>query len=839
MRRRHRSVSKRILLLVLVPMLSLFGLYVFTTTLAGRDVISLDRAKALKDATSAPVGNFLGQLDTERLFAAMYLAAPSPAAQARLQAEEARTDRTAAALRAALTSGRTVSNASAAERQANRALLADVASLPGLRSRIASRAVTKTGALAAYNAVVADAFLLLNRVILQEPSAPVVAQGLALERMGRSEELLQQENAVLTADLLGRSFPATDAHQFTELVGARWTMYGQTLADLDPSYRFFYAHDVNPQASAALTSLESAVINSPPGHLPAISPAGWQRAMEGVAVGLDHAGAQAAAALNQQAVSDSKLTELRLGLAGGIGLLAVIASIVVSLLVGRGLVRELTRLSQAAHDLADRRLPEVVRRLAAGQHVELPAGALDIPVKSDEVREVRDAFTKVGQTAVEAAVAQATLREGMSEVFRKLARRSQSLLHRQLTLLDSMERRARDPHLLEDLFRADHLTTRMRRNAENLIILSGHEPARGWRHPVPMVDVLRGAVAEVEDYTRMKVVCSAGAALAGRAVGDVIHMLAELAENATAFSPPNTPVGMTGDAVGQGFVVEIEDRGLGMTDEKLDEVNGRLANPPSFDLSTADQLGLFVAGQLAKRHDIRIHLRPNPYGGSTAIVLIPRTLVVPDEAPVNGARPEEPGAVPQGRHASPLGNGAPAGEEALMLEPLPPETGRPYVEGPGAGLPGGGLPAGELPAGELPAGELPARAEQAALADLAGQGLPDLPRRVRQASLADQLRNGAPLSAPPPEEMPGTRSPEQARSTMAAMQHGWERGRSVFDPAPPPDTGPPPDWGGTSPGAAGPGSAGPGGAGPGGASPAGGGQPPAAPEEGGRPREGF
>jgi signal transduction histidine kinase len=642
-----------------------------------------------------------------------------------------------------------------------------------------------------------------------------VSQALTLVRMGKVEETVQQENAILASDLLARSFPAADAHQFAGLAGTRRSDYSQTLTDLDPAYRAFYASKVSPQAAASLTSLENAVINSRPGGPPAIRPAAWQQAVQGFAVGLERAGAQASTALDSRAVSESRVTELRLALAGGIGLLAVAASILVSLLVGRGLVRELTALSQAAHELADQRLPEVVRRLAAGQQVDVPSGDLGVRARSDEVREVRDAFAKVRQTAIEAAVGQARLREGMSEVFRKLARRSQSLLHRQLTLLDSMERRARDPHLLEDLFRADHLTTRMRRNAENLIILSGHEPARGWRQPVPLVDVLLGAVAEVEDYTRIKVIGSSGAALAGRAVGDVIHMLAELAENATAFSPPNTPVIMTGDVVGQGFAVEIEDRGLGMNPDKLAEVNDRLANPPSFDLSSADQLGLFVAGQLAKRHDIRIHLRPNPYGGATAIVLIPRTLVVPDEDGGDDGHTEAPESTGPltGRHATRDDRGQagdPAGTPAAPGPPAPrAAAGGSITSGSAAGDPRGGAPTASA-AGSQPAGGAPGGAAAGPPPDQPpppGGERPDLPRRVKQASLASQMRNGVPLSAPPPDDL---RSPEETRSTMAAMQHGWERGRSVFDPAPPSDDatpdwpitpgGPPASWGSTDAG---------------------------------------
>ena len=143
--------------------------------------------------------------------------------------------------------------------------------------------------------------------------------------------------------------------------------------------------------------------------------------------------------------------------------------------------------------------------------------------------------------------------------------------------------------------------------------------------------MLRAAVAEVEDYTRIRVLCRTNAAVAGHAVADVIHLIAELAENATVFSPPNTPVRIQGDIVGRGFAIEIEDRGLGISPARLDEINANLANPPQFDLSGSDRLGLFIAGQLAQRHEIKITLRPSVYGGTTAIVLIPTALVVDED----------------------------------------------------------------------------------------------------------------------------------------------------------------------------------------------------------------
>lgn len=295
-----------------------------------------------------------------------------------------------------------------------------------------------------------------------------------------------------------------------------------------------------------------------------------------------------------------------------------------------------------------------------------------------------------------------------------------------------MERRASEPDQLEDLFRIDHLTTRMRRNAEGLVILAGESPGRGWRHPVPLVDVLRAAVAEVEDYTRIRVISRTEAALAGSAVADVIHLVAELAENATIFSPPNTPVRILGDTVGRGFAIEIEDRGLGISPEQLAVINRDLADPPEFDLSGSDRLGLFVAARLAQRHDIKISLRPSVYGGTTAIVVIPLALV---------ARPEAAG----------IGRGSAARELPSRLARRPTALGPGSAPGPAlsftapdnaAALTGAAVTVA-VPAPEGAAGDDPRAAEPDPKMTTAGLIELGLPVRVRQESLAPRLREQA------------------------------------------------------------------------------------------------
>ena len=704
---RLRSIRQRIVLLVLVPVLSLIALYVFATFLTARGAINLSQATTIKTATGQPAGALLSELDAERPLAMVYLSSPTGANLAVLQVQQNKTDATARAAAIALTSANTMNNATAPEKRAIATLLKDMKSLPALRAQVHSQIISKSRALDEYDSIVADGYAVIDQAILEQTNASLVTQALAFVRMGRAEDLMLQESAIISGDLAARSFPAADRQQFTQLAGARRALYAQTLPDLQPQYRADYTRDVSPAASTALTSLEDQLMSATRvASPPPVLPQDWEAAIGGVAAGLSKAGTQASDAITSQATTNSNNTYLELILAGGLGLLAVILSILVSFVVGRGLIRELAELRNSALELANKRLPDVVKRLAAGQDVDVSAEAPELPASSDEIGQVRQAFAAVQQTAVEAAVGQARLRQGISDIFRNLARRSQSLLHRQLALLDAMERRAREPEELEDLFRIDHLTTRMRRHAESLIILSGDAPARAWRRPVPFVDVLRAAVAEVEDYTRIKVTSNTRAAITGPAVADVIHMIAELAENAVVFSPPNTPVLISGDVVGRGFAVEIEDRGLGLSEERRAELNDLLENPPPFDLSGSDQLGLFVASQLARKHNIRISLRGSPYGGTTAIVLIPTTLVISEENYQQDGTDPGTGLQLSGRHAARDDTGSftavtddlagsarpPAGPAG---SPWPRRTQRPGKGRPGDGRMGGGQPTAE------------------------------------------------------------------------------------------------------------------------------------------------
>ncbi|WP_406206274.1 ATP-binding protein [Kitasatospora sp. NBC_01560] len=288
--------------------------------------------------------------------------------------------------------------------------------------------------------------------------------------------------------------------------------------------------------------------------------------------------------------------------------------------------------------LAQREIPSVVGRLQAGESVPAPPAWAPSRRVGDEVQQTADGLAAVRQAALAAIVHQAQGREGTKKVFLNIARRTQILIHRQISMLDALEREHEEPELLRELFAVDHLATRMRRNAENLVILGGALPARRWRNAVPVVNVLRSAVSETENYSRVVVQGVPRASLSGQAVADVIHLVAELIENGTTFSPPYTQVQVSAQEVPKGLAVEVEDRGLGMTEEEYERLNDYLANPPELDVSALGddlRLGLFVVARLAARHDVQVTLRPSPYGGTRAVVLVPAVLLELAEQPAS------------------------------------------------------------------------------------------------------------------------------------------------------------------------------------------------------------
>ncbi|GAA3821907.1 nitrate- and nitrite sensing domain-containing protein [Sphaerisporangium flaviroseum] len=662
-----------------------------------------------------------------------------------------------------------------------------------------------------------------------------------LVAMARAKELLAQEDAFVAGALATGGLSTTDGVKFTQIVGAQRLSLARAAAELPPYELTAYEQLTQSESFKRLRGLEDQLIQGTWANGRSfVDPSRWQTSAGTVISQLDRLIQTSGDALVDRATPLAAGVIIRLILAGGLGLLAVIASIVLSITTARALVRRLEELRAAALELAGRRLPGVVERLGRGDDVDVAAEAPPLAAGGDAIGQVGQAFNTVQETAIRVAVQQAELRRSYRAILLSLARRTQSLVHRQLTILDAMERRETEPAKLAELFRVDHLATRMRRNAENLIVLSGASPGRAWRRSVPMVDVVRGALAEVEDYTQVTLMPMGEAELAGRAIGDVIHLLAELIENAVSFSPPYASVQVSGQEVAKGYVVEIEDRGLGMNREDLAAANARIADPPEFKLTGTPRLGLYVVSRLASRHQIQVTLKASPYGGTTVIVLIPRELINGDldteTGPVSGPQ-ALPGGPPspdmtkngQGGHhpaadvpvqagrtedahpslltAPPRWDGdegdpagtplpsraAPASEPRFSDPPAsgprfsdPPASGPRFSDPPASGPRFSDPPASGPRFPGPPGSEPPSRNETAFVpppSEPSPAGPPaytpsGLPRRVAQAHLAPELRVDPPavLGATPADD--DDRSPEELRRLLESFQNGTRRGRS-------------------------------------------------------------
>jgi signal transduction histidine kinase len=664
---RRRSIRLRIIVLVLVPVIGLIGLYAEVLNLTVGKVLTLRQEASIRELVALPVANVQRQLASERALALQYLARPGHDDLKALLKQKTNTDaairRFGTAVNRALDGGPV-----AKERSAFLSWQTSLKKVRDLRSSVVSLSLTKIQAAGGYSTIIEGGDNVLNQAIIPVLTGPLGIQAADLLSMTKASQALGEESDLVRADLIAGSFPADELTLINQLAVQHQEQVAATLPDLDPVLRTLFTGI----PGSKLGDMESA-ITAGPAQANQVTLSAWTSAEMQYRRAFRSALLKATKTLADEATTEAKHLVINLLIIAGVGLIAILAAILVGIVVGRGMIRQLNDLKASAVTLSADQLPSAIRRLRAGEDVSVGAEVPQLEPGSDEFGQVRQAFNAAARTAIAAAVDEIKIRQGVNDVFRSLARRNQSLLTRQLQLLDSMERRVHDPEELADLFRVDHMTTRMRRHAEGLLIVAGGSSGRTWREPVPVVDVMRAAAAEVEDYTRVRVNARTSAALAGHAVADVIHLLAELLENAATFSPANTPVRMDSERVGRGVIVEIEDRGLGMSEDQLAAINKTLVDPPLFDLSGSDQLGLFIAGQLGKRHEVRVTLRSSAYGGVTAVVLIPTELVIDTE-------PEDSLAIASvrelgGRPIPELPGGVL--EPALSLAAAAPATGRP------------------------------------------------------------------------------------------------------------------------------------------------------------------
>ncbi|MDT9692368.1 nitrate- and nitrite sensing domain-containing protein [Streptomyces sp. P9(2023)] len=628
MRFRGKSIRRKIVALLLVPLVSLTGLWGFATVLTGREAGQLLDVGYIVEKVGYPIEDTARVIQKERRESLIYLADPRASdALTTLREQREATDRQLALVRRNAAESAVRGEMRPVASQRLDSLLTALDGLAALRKSVENRSIGRLQALDFYNRLVDPCYSFLITLHALE-NVEMDKQGRALVGVSRGREMLAREDALVLSALKAERVTAEEIRAVTDLVAQRKQFYEVNLEVLPTVERErFERYWGSPDTEPLRRAEEDLIAAGPTKNPRAVTSARWEERATPVLDDLARENTAAGDRYQDRVQPAAYSVLLKAGIAGVLGFLALLVSVVVSVRIGRELVRDLRRLRKEAQEVSGVRLPSVMRRLAAGELVDVETEVPHLRYEDDEVGQVGQALNTLQRAAVEAAVKQSELRRGVSEVFVNLARRNQVLLHRQLTLLDTMERRTEDTEELADLFRLDHMTTRMRRHAEGLVILSGAAPSRQWRKPVQLMDVVRAAVAEVEDYERIEVRRLPRLGVGGPAVADLTHLIAELLENATVFSPPHTAVQVLGERVANGFTLEIHDRGLGMNPDLLLDANLRLAETPEFELSDTDRLGLFVVSRLAQRQNVRVSLQPSPYGGTTAVVFIPAALL--------------------------------------------------------------------------------------------------------------------------------------------------------------------------------------------------------------------
>ena len=629
---RRWSIRSKVIAVLLLPLLSLSALWAYAADLSLGNALTLAHENTIGNRLARPLGQVIIALRTERRASLEALATGSGSAgeSTDLRTGRAATDTAIGIFQAQAAAGDVRSAEDTEVRQGIDATQQALAGLARLRQGVDGGLLTGSQVMTDYvtmDQAIGEAFQAMT--ILPNESAQNFGQNLATLVAGsdlRSEEDdLVSAAAVSPEHRLGPAGYST----FVQAAGASRYLYALAIAGLPQAQSAPFQALMAPTGPLGqVMAMEQQVIDAGPNAKSLPFPiAQWRQAYDAQDTTGDELSIEDISAVFARTGPPAQHALIALILAGALGLIALLASIAFSVRIARSLAGDLNRLGESARNLTDDRLRDVVGRLRRGETVDV-RGDMARPVfVHREMAQLGDAFHALQLTAVDLAGEDIRLHQGISDIFLNLARRSQVLIHRQLGLLDGMERRAEDPAALEELFRLDQLATRMRRYAEGLIIVSGAAPGRVWRHSVPVVDVVRGAIAETEDFVRVILPPAPPIGIVGHAVADVIHLLAELIENAQTFSPADSQVRVNVGSGASGLVVEIDDRGLGLSPEELAKANARIT--AFLDISDLDstRLGLATVGRLAQRHDIKVTLLQSPYGGVTAVVLLPEALL--------------------------------------------------------------------------------------------------------------------------------------------------------------------------------------------------------------------
>jgi signal transduction histidine kinase len=664
---RDWRVRSRLLLLIAVPVLvavAFGGLAVVSSLRTAQSYQQVQRLAVLAgDAT-----NLAQALQTEREDTVTFIAMGNQGGRANalsgdkaaaadeltlLQSDYAATSRAAAQVSSlAQTIGS--SYPALAQTQAQSALTA-IGDLPALRQAATTTRLPVLTVINDYGSIITQLLSLEDEVSAGSKSAALASDVLVTSLISSMKEEASQQQAIVTSAL------RPDQLGDTQISAESLSVLNQDASEQAANLSTF-----DLTATAAQRQLYNSELSS---ALAATAQQELQQASSLLASGITSANdptfvvaagnasyiTSALGSVEQQLMSSiiaqsgslrDSATETALIEGVGVLLLLVLALVLIAL-VGQSMIGPLRRLRAGALEIAGVRLPETVRLMAEtdGEGVSLQVEPIDID-SADEIGEVARAFDQVHKEALRLAANEAALRGNVNAMFVNLSRRSQSLVERQIRLIDSLEQGEQDSKRLASLFQMDHLATRMRRNSENLLVLAGQDLSRRWNRPVALVDVLRAALSEIERYERVTLNVQPGIAVRAQAVSDVVHLTAELVENATSFSAADSPVTIAGHLLGSGGVLlEIADQGVGMDADEMAHANWRLDNPPVVDVAVSRRMGLFVVARLAARHGIRVRLRPADAGGLVALVWLPDEAITREGVGTGGMprrRPIEP-----------------------------------------------------------------------------------------------------------------------------------------------------------------------------------------------------
>jgi signal transduction histidine kinase len=654
---RNWRMRWRVLALVLIPTVAALTLGALRVQAASSTAVTASRTAQL-GVLGSDITALAEAVQDERDLTAGYVAArqSNQSALAASTLRQLQSQYSVTGSRMAVVEGLTGQIGSAYPAAAQTDLASALSGLSGLTElrALAHSEITALTLTNHYSTVIAALLAFDNDIAAGSPSAPLAQTVTSIEALAQAEEETSKQRAVLYSGLIegqfelgalttltsAQSSEASDLSSFQKVAVDLPAYVAPTGLSPALSEQQQYNDTVaGPDVEAALATEQDAVVSGQ--SLNGVgSPQAWFSemsftlgAMRSVLGSELTSATVQASSLQQGAQNSEKLT----GIAVLVLLLIVLA---ITIVMARSMILPLRRLRADALDVAGRRLPDMVRRLSQSEEADQSVQPEPIGIDStDEIGEVARAFDQVHSEAVRLAGDEALLRANLNAMFVNLSRRSQTLIERQLGIIESLEQSEQDASRLSSLFRLDHLATRMRRNSENLLVLAGHEAPRKWTQPVVLVDVLRAAVSEIEQYDRITLNVQSGLVIAGRAASDVVHLAAELVENATTFSRKDTQVFVAGQLLTSGGVlIEITDEGLGIPEQELAYANWRLDNPPVIDVAVSRRMGLFVVGRLAARHGIKVRLRRAQSGGLSALIWVPETVAETEPAPPVGPR---------------------------------------------------------------------------------------------------------------------------------------------------------------------------------------------------------